>query len=77
MPATIHTVKFERNTRLADFWRASCSCGWCRVGTREEVQGLAAGHDVEWETVDLTEGKPEVIAGDCFEYQPPKAAVQP
>lgn len=48
----IHTVTFERNTRVADFWRASCSCGWLWLGKREDVQSRAAVHDIEWQPAD-------------------------
>lgn len=42
-----HNVKFERNTRTGR-WRATCSCIWATVGSKEEVQALAASHDIEW-----------------------------
>lgn len=48
---TIHEVQFHRS-RLTGRFRATCSCGWCRVGSQEEVQRLAANHDIEWEAVE-------------------------
>ncbi len=53
-----HTVKFERNTRTND-WRAICSCGWSRVGMCDEVQTLAATHDIEWVESDPVGGAGE------------------
>lgn len=54
-----HEVKFERNTRDGK-WRGFCAaCMWCRVGTREEVQALAATHDIDW-----VEADPEWVESD-------------
>jgi hypothetical protein len=52
--ATLHTVSFERNTRT-EMWRGMCDCGWCRIGPRDEVQALAATHDIEWQPVKEAE----------------------
>jgi len=44
--AEIHTVKFQGNTRNA-LWRGLCSCGWCLVGTEDEVKRGAATHQAK------------------------------
>lgn len=46
-----HSIKLFRNTRTGGY-RAECSCGWILIGdSKEEVQGRAATHDIEWEEI--------------------------
>ncbi len=54
-----HNVKFERNTRTGR-WRAQCSCNWMTIGSKEEVQALAATHDIEWVDADPAQPEPAV-----------------
>lgn len=58
----VHVVTFERNTRTGQ-WRGFCSgCFWCLVGTQEEVQSLAATHDLEWQPVAAPAPQPEPVS---------------
>jgi hypothetical protein len=42
----LHLITVERNAMNPGLYRATCSCGWSRMGTQLECQLQASVHDL-------------------------------
>lgn len=48
----LHNCQFEQRSGNRLDWRARCTCGWIKYGTKAEVMNAAAVHDLDQYELD-------------------------